>query len=209
MMRESGYDVDYKGFPFHSYMHKRKCIFIHIPKTAGTALASCFMDTITRDHFPQYVYQQANRELFNNYFKFSFVRNPWDRAVSMYTYLATKKPEGTVDTYFHQLFTKHIKDFNSFISYLEHNGIDQFTLFQSQSFYLLDYKNEIAVDYVGKVENMEKDYEFIKNKLSLTSSITRKNASIRKPYQSYYTPELKNRVGDLYRKDIDIFNYDF
>lgn len=209
MIIKSGINENYAGYPLKEYMFKHNCIFIHIPKTAGTAVASCIMDDVSRDHFPQYVYQQANREFFKKAFKFAFVRNPWDRAVSMYSYLKTKGVKGEVDKYFNNLFNNEIDSFEKFISYLEEFGIDNFTLFQPQSFYLLDYKNEIAVDFVGRVESIDADFSYIKRQLSLNANLEQKNKSMRNNYTEYYTPELINRLADLYWKDIKYFNYDF
>ena len=63
-------------------------IFIHIPKVAGTSILSMLGKKYTgRDHLPWYVYYTANPVYFQNAFKFSFVRNPWDRTFSAYRYL--------------------------------------------------------------------------------------------------------------------------
>lgn len=90
--------------------HENKCIFVHIPKVAGTSIISIFDDQVkvktenrlllpfepdankfdpppTHLRITDYVkYGHVSKEIFYEYFKFTFVRNPWDRIVSVYKY---------------------------------------------------------------------------------------------------------------------------
>ena len=65
--------------------HKHKCIFIHIPKCAGTSVEVNFSNKHS-NHCPVAVFARKYPRKFKNYFKFSFVRNPFDRLVSVYAY---------------------------------------------------------------------------------------------------------------------------
>src|SRR5947208_3465937 len=77
----------YAGYP-----NRHRCIFIHIPKTAGSSIAlSLFGEQL--EHITYRDYQIANPRKFDRYFKFAFVRNPWDRVVSSYFFLRN----GTMD----------------------------------------------------------------------------------------------------------------
>ncbi len=165
---------------------------------------------VYRDHLPQYVYQQANKSLFDDLFKFSFVRNPWDRAVSVYFYLKNKKPLGQVDQYYHELFNTKINTFAKFVYFLRDNGVDNFTLFQTQSFYVVDYKGDVVVDFLGRFENIVEDVDFIGHRLKLDLSIKHKNKTLdRDCYQKYYDDETKDIISDLYKADVDNFGYKF
>ncbi|WP_417698442.1 sulfotransferase family 2 domain-containing protein, partial [Psychromonas sp.] len=78
----------YNGFPYRKYTRKYKCIFIHIPKTAGTSILMTLIgkDSL-KDHSNYYDFKRINSVKFKKYYKFCFVRNPYDRAVSLYEYL--------------------------------------------------------------------------------------------------------------------------
>lgn len=79
--------ADIRGRGEYSHFADRsQCIFIHIPKTAGTSVALTLFGHGSR-HVPWFRYQQANPVKYRRYFKFAFVRNPWDRLVSSYFYL--------------------------------------------------------------------------------------------------------------------------
>src|ERR1700746_1966012 len=71
----------YAGYP-----NRFRCIFIHIPKTAGSSVVEVLFGERSR-HIPYFEYEQANPGKFRRYFKFSFVRNPWDRLVFSYFFL--------------------------------------------------------------------------------------------------------------------------
>ena len=97
--------------------HHYKCVFVHIPKNAGQSIEHVFLNLLnltweTRaplllrcndrlelgpprlahlkaDEYVRYNY--LTQEMFNDYFKFSFVRNPWSRIISIYKYLGFNK----------------------------------------------------------------------------------------------------------------------
>ena len=69
--------------------HKHKFIFIHINKCGGTSIDEHFTENFkdTQKHLST----KLNPNEFDNYFKFTFVRNPWDRVVSFYHYQLKRK----------------------------------------------------------------------------------------------------------------------
>ena len=78
--------------------HTNKFIFIHIPKTGGTSVEAALADygkllqgpgnfhSIYFKHIPATRLQAMMGDEYENYFKFSIVRNPWDWLVSMYEF---------------------------------------------------------------------------------------------------------------------------
>ena len=86
--------------------NKHKCIFIHIPKCGGASVEDVLFKPIkertTKDlwMFPSkyqtgglqhlmasHIIEEVGEDIFKEYFKFSFVRNPWDKMVSQFNFL--------------------------------------------------------------------------------------------------------------------------
>src|SRR5476649_167826 len=70
--------------------HEHRCIFVHIPKTAGNSINRVF-GVGWEDHKDLQRYsEEVPRDQFESYFKFAIVRNPWDRLLSDYNYQLKK-----------------------------------------------------------------------------------------------------------------------
>lgn len=142
--------------------------------------------------------------LYNDYFKFAFVRNPWDRVVSCwknkvldYNYLDLSSEQ------LHEL-----KDFSHFIEYISLMNMEECDHHLRLQSKLIDLNN---IDYVGRFENFESDLRVITERLNLQHlSIPHKNATHKnESYQTFYTNETRQKVYELYEKDIKIFGYKF
>lgn len=72
--------------PYHEENDKFKCIFIHIPKTAGTSVTKALFDTDPL-HIPLSRFALFDKNKFERYFKFCFVRNSWARIFSEYNHI--------------------------------------------------------------------------------------------------------------------------
>ena len=65
------------------------------------------------------------------------------------------------------------------------------------------------VDFVGRFENYKNDTNFILSKMGVNRKIGHNRKSIRSPYQNYYNENTINLVSELWKDDIDFFNYKF
>ena len=61
-----------------------KCIFVHVPRTGGVAIAKSLFGNLGGSHISISLYRKVFSDVFDGYYKFTFVRNPWDRLVSAY-----------------------------------------------------------------------------------------------------------------------------
>jgi hypothetical protein len=130
-------------------------------------------------------------EVFENYFKFGFVRNPWDRIVSLYHWaLANGSICGEAS-------------FADFIRSKPHApGV----------WGQLSINRKLAIDFVGRYENLETDFEAALNKVNLPAMpLVRAKAGVRptKNYREYYDDELREFVATCCRREIETFGYEF
>ena len=152
----------------------------------------------------------------NDYLKFTVVRNPWDRFVSAYVYATTK------ESYWHGESKGLHPDYrllsaSSFVECCEiarHNR----NLLKHESWYpqyhwLVRDAGEcrqIMVDQVLFYENLEVDFAMLSDRLGLESPVIPYiNASQHSGYRGYYNDHTRSVVAELYAADIELFGYDF
>jgi hypothetical protein len=226
-----------------------RCLFVHVPKTAGVSIEYVFLRLVgltwkTRAPLllrgnddvglgpPRLAHLKAGEYVarghltaaqFQSYFKFSFVRNPWDRIVSEYkyrgyparidfkTYLFRHLPApGWTDAYYHII---------------------------PQYDFLYDEAGTLLVDFVGRYESLQADFDKVCVRVGIPPTpLPRVNQSLevawpdtfrklrnllrraiwsrlRKHtfghYTEYYDDESREFVGRMFRKDVEAFNYAF
>lgn len=199
-------------YPYRPYFDKHECIFIHIPKAAGTSILTTLSsnNVIYRDHSSWFDYSRYNNIKFKNYYKFTIVRNPYSRIVSAYTYL--KNGGNKVDDlYFKDLFEKENMTFEKFVlEYLDEYKIHEHILFKPQYLFIFDYKHNKQVDFIGKYENIDSDIYNIFKRINIKQKLKEENKTERKKeIEEYYTnKEVLNKVLSLYKKDFELLEYD-
>ena len=231
--------------------HPYRCVFIHIPKTAGISIEHVFLRLVgltweSRAPLllrgnddpakgpPRLAHLRASEyvalghlrpEEFNSYFKFSFVRNPWDRIVSEYKYRG------------HPLRM----DFKTWLSrHLPKPGFtDAYNHIVPQYDFLYDDRGTLLADFVGRYERLQADFEVVCARLGIPPTPLpyenrslegqpgigrlavarrwvrqrvfwyRKRRHVFPHYTQYYDDESREFVGRLYRQDIEAFGYSF
>lgn len=196
---------------------KYRCIFVHIPKTGGISIKrSLFNCYSPLPHFGVRDYQLIfGKEIFNEYFKFAFVRNPWSRVLSAYIYLkgigCTKR-----DRQWSEINLRKYDNFNDFVlGWLSKKNIYSQIHFVPQSEFITDHQGNIQVDHIAHLENMTTEFEYLRTKINPKATLQHLNKSNKNKnhskisYQEFYNLETKEKVADLYHTDINNFNYEF
>ncbi len=134
----------------------------------------------------------------DSYFKFAFVRNPFDRFVSYCAFMTRangafeREPRNVMR---HVLFQ---------LRPLQH------VLFQPQSTQLVGADGRLVADFIGRVETMQASFDAICARIGLPSEpLDQVNSSRHGDYRSYYDAELVDGVAALYAADLAHFGYRF
>ena len=162
--------------------HKLKCIFIEIPKTASTSIRKVLgfattphLDILeTKNNMlnqwpfkesdnsfkgiiglnklvPLKIREKKINKLFSEYFKFGFVRNPWDRVVSLYL-----RREG--------IKMSEMMTFEEFARWIQNSSDTSIhtSVHKNRLDWFTDETGKVSVDFIGKFENLNTDFEIIK-----------------------------------------------
>ena len=151
--------------------HQYKCIFIHIPRCAGTfiELAIDKRDWWNVDYKKKHLSAIRAKELYKeyweDYFKFAFIRNPWSLEVSWYFW----KKQFLKNLTFKE-FIKN-EDLNKTVKLSsEFDDKKLFNIFPNLTncFDYLQINDEIEVDFVGRFENLKEHLSLISKKLNIS-----------------------------------------
>lgn len=192
--------------------HKLRFIFIHIPKTSGNSLSLFLKDFIDNDviqrsskmgekqgisilcektrmdikHANITYYEKTYCEKINDYFKFTIVRNPYDRILSFYFWSKGKK---------NQTF-----DRNEFIKFIKENNSFQYK-YINKTIHIIHFEN--LIDELKNIECFKNIVNF-NNYPTLNAS-----SNSKEKYNKIYDKELKDLVFNKYKKDFELFDYEY
>ena len=188
---------------------KDKFIYYEIQKCATRTIRKYFLSN--KEYGAKRISGMRSKSIpYENagYFKFTFIRNPWDRVVSGWVSKfenyhdpnnphqpGIRDPGLSLDT----TFDEYVR----FIHKIKDNRAD--CHFKSMHCFVPD---DITI---GRVENFDKDFNAILKVKNFTPyPITVENKSVgRGHYTDYYTPELRDLVAERYVVDIERYGYEF
>ena len=183
--------------------HQYKFLFIHIPRTSGSSIEYQFSYKEGQEKNKHWNLNDWKNHLnsndFDSYFKFTFVRNPWDILISKYvTSWYSLKGRGPSIGY------KSGKTLKYFLDHYEpvaHEHGDS----------LLSYFDPKQMDFIARFENRNKDLKYISNKIgfNIDTNTKRRDHRHKKHYTEYYDDETREIVAERYAKDIEYFGYKF
>ena len=210
------------------YDLNKKFIFTHPEKCGGTSVEELLGFLELRQKYPNiHTFKHASLKAhvekliekdieIKDFFKFSIIRNPWDRAVSFYNhvrhkeyyYYTVKRPDLQMPKYVKSATTMTFKQYA--LTHFNKN-------FNSEKVtkpYML-FQDKFSLDYVIRLEYLQEDFYNIKDKLKIDLNYSmphRNNIEIftsRIPYKDFYDKEIENFIGKLFEWDIETFGYKF
>ena len=187
---------------------RHRCIFIHIPKTAGISVARALFGSKGAGHARAADYLATiGAEDFDCLFKFSIVKNPYDRLISAYWYLmAGGMSEG--DRKIAEEFLGKFGGFDSFVLHGLDEAAESQVHFMPQWTFLLDPRtNRICTDLLVPFEEMDAGFAEICRRLGRNVVLPRLNVAQRRPARGALTPDLEAAIRRVYRSDFDLLGY--
>lgn len=203
--------------------HKHRYIFFAIPKTGTHSVRQALRQQMgeqdleqvglfvkKRFPFPEFAGIQHGHistrqirpvlgdKMFGEYKKFAFVRNPFDRFVSYCAFMSRGS------NIFETEPLRYMKYVIRELKPMDH------LLYQPQHAMVTDAEGKLELDIVGRNETMQASYDEICAQVGMeTTQLERVNSSKHRPWQEYYDRDLVGWVSDLYRRDLELFNYGF
>jgi hypothetical protein len=187
-------------------LNESRCIFVHIPKTGGTSIAKAL------GHFDQVAYgvqdhrtivelrHTTSKHDFERYYKFTIVRNPWDRVVSWYKNVTT-------DAIHRDRF--RIQENCSLRDFLTEHG--SIWGLQSQLHWIREPDGNIPLDFIGRFERLSEDFGHVCERLGLREVRLPHlfQAYDTTPYMALYDHQTRSIVAHRYAEEIEMFRYSF
>ena len=193
-------------------------IFVHVPKTAGTSIESVHWNGGSGH---QTIFDFKNTQNFLDYYKWCFVRNPWERILSAYEDCPEVWSVAASFEIFINLLYKNKKNFYlKHLSWSENINIglpkDLYRIHFMPMNLLMKIDGQMCVDFIGRFENLSNDWRVVQEKMGVekqdlikindrASKKGRKNSL----YKDQYSQQLIDLVGELYQEDIKLFGYTF
>lgn len=131
-----------------------------------------------------------------DYFKFCFVRNPFDRLVSLYFYHRQRIPT-----------THPLASQLTFDDWLLGGGAG--SALRLMTDFVTDESGNLILDFIGRYENLASDFRTVCGQLGIKAELPYDNSTRRDHYSNYYSDRTRNEVERLFAEDLERFDYTF
>tara|TARA_B100001094_G_scaffold328985_1_gene390725 strand:- start:38 stop:643 length:606 start_codon:yes stop_codon:yes gene_type:complete len=192
---------------------KYKLIYSDIAKCASSSIKKYF----ETQKIDKLAVPFSKFDEYKNYFSFTFVKNPWERMVSIYTNKILSPNIINPDTGVDKCFKKYGKIFNPDMTFNQFIktviDLDQTQLeahIKPQWSACMNDTQDIVLTFIGRLENVSYDWSYICKTSGIpVTPLLRINSMERKHYSLYYNSESKDMVSKYWKKDINVFKYNF
>jgi hypothetical protein len=203
--------------------HEKKFIFFHLFKSAGSSMRKILTThnymcneigigghALPRD-IKEIMYQDGLKDIYDDYFKFTVVRNPFDWMVGTYFYIMAYKSHINYEAIKDMNLAQFIQHYVDVMMLNEGRGIGENKCVTIYDF-VSDSNGDVMVDYIGKYENLKEDMPFILKKVGIEEielPVINTNPLRQPDYKQYYDAESISLVEKYFAKDLEYFNYKF
>jgi len=215
---------------FSIYLERYQAVYIDIAKVASSSIKATLASVLEIEdvkgnphdlEFPRPTTIDPNGEkIYPDLYSFAFVRNPWDRLFSCYR----DKIIGEVHDFTEfsdsgiayclvrfEVFKAGMsfREFVHAVASIPDQEADEH--FRSQADYVSNSSGLLAIDFVGRYENLGYDFAKVASHIGMTieTSLPQLQTAPKRDYATYYTPETQALVGSRYAQDIELFNYQY
>jgi hypothetical protein len=203
-----------------------RVIFMHVQRTGGTSVLSALRDLSLwvqpsrsrfnrlfsrlplvrnpeRIHFRAhdrlaFVQRRLPPEIFQDYLKVAFVRNPYSWLTSTYCTFRRGK------THRHHPIVAAMSGFPEYVDWeIKRNK-------RHQHIFLLDRDGDIGIDFVGRFENLPAEFARLCHRIGIDApALPHRNQNRFEDYKAFYDRETQEKVAEHWKRDIELLGYDF
>lgn len=207
-------------------------VYVEVPKVACSSIKTALADLLGVElesvggdphqaHFPAPASPQLGSMLYPGLFSFTFVRNPWDRLVSCYRdkirgevpdFTSFDRARGVAYCLARFDAFRPGMSFREFVNAVVDIRDDEADEhFRSQHTFVTNLTGEVAVDFVGRFETLERDFQRVCQMRGLPQLTLPRVQAAKTPrrYTDFYTEETRSIVANRFRKDVVLFSYEF
>lgn len=144
---------------------------------------------------------EVGAAVFDSYFSFAIVRNPWDKAVSQYVYMRQR------DDLCHFIGMERDAPFKEYLHLI---GAMKHVQWEEQVAFVHDADGTVLVDHIGRFETLKESADEIFRRIGIHGAqLPHELRGERGAYQAFYDDESAEMVGSMYAADVRAFGYSF
>jgi hypothetical protein len=200
-------------YPYKAYMHQYHCIFIHIPKNAGSSVGQLFQDDGSRKHARWYDFRRANAHFYNKYHKFCIVRDPVTRLYSAYCYILAGGNQSAEDMRLMEYVKHKGQHFDQFVlDVLNCDFLILQQLFTPQYTFIYDQNLACQVDTILHYEHLTEEWKTFaqQHQFPLDLPVTNSSKAKRKTREqivALLSSKAKHKLKQCYQLDFKLLGY--
>lgn len=203
--------------------HRHKFIFFHVHKVAGTSISHALRPYASwpceslqtkllqrlgyvasarnfTDHVTAAELRAAiDSKTFEQYYKFAFVRDPWDWQVSLYLYILKNQNHAN------HTVVKAMSGFEEYLTW--RTAQPSHKPWSLQKNFVTDSTGQLIVDFVGRYETLHDDFETALKRIGLSACLPHLNRTQSVDYRDFYTETTSSLLADYYQDDVELFGY--